>query len=232
LEVKYGKPKREDFYFDSKGGDGMTKPVRLLIADDHFLAREGVKEILEGQKEFEIVGEASNGLQAIEKTRELLPELVLMDISMPKMNGFDATKEIKKQFPNVKIVIMTVSYDITDWFEALKRGAQGYLLKNLNTEDMLNGLKAYSLDEIPMSKEMAFRIWKEFKKDGQAEQTLSIREQEVLQLVAKGCSNKEISKQLGISENTVKTHMKNILGKLHLENRVQLASYAYDNGIV
>jgi RNA polymerase sigma factor (sigma-70 family) len=210
----------------------MTKPVRLLIADDHFLAREGVKEILEGQKEFEIVGEASNGLQAIEKTRELLPELVLMDISMPKMNGFDATKEIKKQFPNVKIVIMTVSYDITDWFEALKRGAQGYLLKNLNTEDMLNGLKAYSLDEIPMSKEMAFRIWKEFKKDGQAEQTLSIREQEVLQLVAKGCSNKEISKQLGISENTVKTHMKNILGKLHLENRVQLASYAYDNGIV
>jgi DNA-binding NarL/FixJ family response regulator len=210
----------------------MTQPIRLLIVDDHFLAREGVKEILEGQKEFEIVGEAANGIQAIEKTKELLPDLVLMDISMPKMNGFDATKEIKRQFPNVKIVMMTVSYDITDWFEALKRGAQGYLLKNLNTEDLLNGLKAYSLDEIPMSKEMAFRIWKEFKKDGQAEQTLSVREQEVLQLVAKGFSNKEISKQLSISENTVKTHMKNILGKLHLENRVQLASYAYDNGIV
>jgi RNA polymerase sigma factor (sigma-70 family) len=210
----------------------MTQPIRLLIVDDHFLAREGVKEILEGQKEFEIVGEAANGIQAIEKTKELLPDLVLMDISMPKMNGFDATKEIKNQFPNVKIVMMTVSYDITDWFEALKRGAQGYLLKNLNTEDMLNGLKAYSLDEIPMSKEMAFRIWKEFKKDGQAEQTLSVREQEVLQLVAKGFSNKEISKQLSISENTVKTHMKNILSKLHLENRVQLASYAYDNGIV
>jgi DNA-binding NarL/FixJ family response regulator len=210
----------------------VTQPIRLLIVDDHLLAREGVKEILEAQKEFEIVGEASNGLQAIEKTKELMPDLVLMDISMPKMNGFDATKEIKELFPNVKIVMMTVSYDITDWFEALKRGAQGYLLKNLNTEDMLNGLKAYSLDEIPMSKEMAFRIWKEFKKDGQAEQTLSIREQEVLQLVAKGCSNKEISKQLRISENTVKTHMKNILGKLQLENRVQLASYAYDNGIV
>jgi DNA-binding NarL/FixJ family response regulator len=210
----------------------VTQPIRLLIVDDHLLAREGVKEILEAQKEFEIVGEASNGLQAIEKTKELMPDLVLMDISMPKMNGFDATKEIKELFPNVKIVMMTVSYDITDWFEALKRGAQGYLLKNLNTEDMLNGLKAYSLDEIPMSKEMAFRIWKEFKKDGLAEQTLSIREQEVLQLVAKGCSNKEISKQLHISENTVKTHMKNILGKLQLENRVQLASYAYDNGIV
>jgi RNA polymerase sigma factor (sigma-70 family) len=210
----------------------MTQPIRLLIVDDHLLAREGVKEILEDQKEFVIVGEAANGIQAIQKTEELLPDLVLMDISMPKMNGFDATKEIKSQFPNVKIVMMTVSYDITDWFEALKRGAQGYLLKNLNTEDMLNGLKAYSMDEIPMSKEMAFRIWKEFKKDGQAEQTLSVREQEVLQLVAKGCSNKEISKQLSISENTVKTHMKNILGKLHLENRVQLASYAYDNGIV
>jgi RNA polymerase sigma factor (sigma-70 family) len=210
----------------------MTEPIRLLIVDDHLLAREGVKEILEGQKEFVIVGEASNGLQAIEKTKELLPDLVLMDISMPKMNGFEATKEIKSRFPNIKIVMMTVSYDITDWFEALKRGAQGYLLKNLNTEDMLSGLKAYSLDEIPMSKEMAFRIWKEFKKDGQAEQTLSVREQEVLQLVAKGCSNKEISKQLNISENTVKTHMKNILGKLQLDNRVQLASYAYDNGMV
>lgn len=210
----------------------MTQPIRLLIVDDHLLAREGVKEILEGQKEFEIVGEASNGIQAIEKTKELLPDLVLMDISMPKMNGFEATKEIKSKFPNVKIVMMTVSYDITDWFEALKRGAQGYLLKNLNTEDMLNGLKAYSLDEIPMSKEMAFRIWKEFKKDGQAEHALSVREQEVLQLVAKGCSNKEISKQLSISENTVKTHMKNILGKLQLDNRVQLASYAYDNGMV
>ncbi|WP_226536660.1 response regulator [Fictibacillus halophilus] len=210
----------------------MTQPIRLLIVDDHLLAREGIKEILENQKEFVIVGEASNGIQAIEKTKELLPDLILMDISMPKMNGFDATKEIKSQYPNIKIVIMTVSYDITDWFEALKRGAQGYLLKNLNTEDLLNGLKAYSLDEIPMSKEMAFRIWKEFKKDGQAEQILSIREQEVLQLVAKGCSNKEISKQLSISENTVKTHMKNILGKLQLENRVQLASYAYDNGIV
>lgn len=210
----------------------MTQPIRLLLVDDHLLAREGVKEILEGQKEFEIVGEASNGVQAVEKTQELMPDLVLMDISMPKMNGFEATKEIKQQFPNVKVVMMTVSYDITDWFEALKKGAQGYLLKNLNTEDLLNGLKAYSMDEVPMSKEMAFRIWKEFKKDGQAEQSLSIREQEVLQLVAKGNSNKEISKELSISENTVKTHMKNILGKLQLDNRVQLASYAYDKGFV
>ncbi|MDM5317496.1 response regulator transcription factor [Fictibacillus sp. b24] len=210
----------------------MTQSVRILLVDDHLLAREGVKELLENQKEFVIVGEAANGIQAIEKTKELLPDLVLMDISMPKMNGLDATKAIKQQFPNIKVVMMTVSYDITDWFEALKRGAQGYLLKNLNTEDLLNGLKAYSLDEIPMSKEMAFRIWKEFKKDGQAEESLSARELEVLQLVAKGHSNKEISNSLNISENTVKTHMKNILGKLQLENRVQLASYAYNNGIV
>ncbi|MBY6037724.1 response regulator transcription factor [Fictibacillus nanhaiensis] len=210
----------------------MTQPVRILLVDDHLLAREGIKEILDGEKEFEIVGEACNGIQAIEKTKRLLPDLLLMDISMPKMDGFEATKEIKQLFPNVKIVIMTVSYDITDWFEALKRGAQGYLLKNLNTDDLLNGLKAYALDEIPMSKEMAFRIWKEFKKDGEVKETLSSREQDVLQLVAKGYSNKDISKELNISENTVKTHMKNILGKLHLQNRVQLASYAYDNGMV
>ncbi|WNB91228.1 response regulator transcription factor [Bacillus sp. NEB1478] len=210
----------------------MKQPIRLLIVDDHLLAREGIKEILEGEKEFVIAGEATNGIQAIELTKKLLPDLILMDISMPKMDGFEATKEIKQLFPNIKIVMMTVSYDITDWFEALKRGAQGYLLKNLNTEDLLNGLKAYSLDEIPMSKEMAFRIWKEFKRDDKGEQKLSVREQDVLQLVAKGHSNKEISNILGISENTVKTHMKNILGKLHLENRVQLANYAFTNGIV
>jgi DNA-binding NarL/FixJ family response regulator len=148
------------------------------------------------------------------------------------MNGFEATKAIKEKFPSIKVVMMTVSDDVMDWFEALKRGAQGYLLKNLNTEDWVNGLKAFALDEMPMSKEMAYRILQEFKKKETEETPLSAREHEVLQLVAKGLSNKEISKSLFISEHTVKSHLKNILGKLHLENRVQLTSYAYSRGII
>ncbi|MFC0189603.1 response regulator [Fictibacillus aquaticus] len=210
----------------------MSEPVRILIADDHALAREGVKELVDGCSDFTVIGEACNGKEAVHMTEQLQPDLVLMDISMPEMNGFEATKVIKEKFPWIKVVMMTVSDDVMDWFEALKRGAQGYLLKNLNTEDWVNGLKAFALDEMPMSKEMAYRILQEFKKKETEETPLSAREQEVLQLVAKGLSNKDISKSLFISEHTVKSHLKNILGKLHLENRVQLTSYAYSKGIV
>jgi DNA-binding NarL/FixJ family response regulator len=203
-----------------------------LIADDHALAREGVKELVDGCSDFTVIGEACNGKEAVMMAEQLQPDLVLMDISMPEMNGFEATKAIKEKFPWIKVVMMTVSDDVMDWFEALKRGAQGYLLKNLNTEDWVNGLKAFALDEMPMSKEMAYRILQEFKKKETEETPLSAREHEVLQLVAKGLSNKEISKNLFISEHTVKSHLKNILGKLHLENRVQLTSYAYSKGII
>lgn len=210
----------------------MTTPIRILVVDDHLHAREGIADLLEDYEEFIIAGEAKNGREAIEMTAELNPDLILMDIRMPEMDGLEATKRIKHNHPSVKIVMMTVSDEITDLFEAVKRGAQGYLLKNLNSSEWYSYLRAFALDEAPMSKEMAFKILDEFnrEKSGKPVTPLSAREQEVLQLVAKGCSNRDISENLFISEHTVKTHLKNILSKLHLENRVQLTSYAYNKG--
>ncbi|MBY0211841.1 response regulator transcription factor [Priestia megaterium] len=211
------------------------QPFRILIVDDHAHAREGIRDILEEYEDFMIVGEGTNGQEAIELTEKLMPDIVLMDIKMPVMNGLEATKQIKLQFPYVKIVVITVSDDITDLFDALKKGAQGYLLKNLQSEVWYDYLRAFALDEVPMSKEIAFQILKEFPQETsitKPDTPLSARELEVLQLVAKGMSNRDISAQLFISEHTVKSHLKNILSKLHLENRVQLTSYAFQNGLM
>ena len=211
------------------------QPFRILIVDDHAHAREGIRDILEEYEDFIIVGEGTNGQEAIELTEKLIPDIVLMDIGMPVMDGLEATKQIKLRFPHVKIVVITVSDDITDLFDALKKGAQGYLLKNLQSEVWYDYLRAFALDEVPMSKEIAFQILKEFPQETsitKPDTPLSARELEVLQLVAKGLSNRDISAQLFISEHTVKSHLKNILSKLHLENRVQLTSYAFQNGLM
>ncbi|MFD1171061.1 response regulator [Oceanobacillus picturae] len=210
------------------------QPFRILIADDHSHAREGIREILEEYNDFLIVGEAKNGEEAIQLTEELMPDIILMDINMPVMDGLEATKKIKFLFPYVKIVIITVSDDITDLFDALKKGAQGYLLKNIQSDTWLEHLRAFALDEVPMSKEIALQVLTEFPQSKTTKEKipLSTREIEVLQLVAKGLSNKEISKTLFISEHTVKSHLKNILSKLHLDNRVQLTNYAFKKGLI
>jgi DNA-binding NarL/FixJ family response regulator len=211
------------------------QPFRILIVDDHSHAREGIREILEEYEDFLIIGEAKNGEEAIQLTEKLMPDIILMDIQMPVMDGLEATKRIKLKFPYVKIVMITVSDDITDLFDALKKGAQGYLLKNIQSETWCEHLRAFALDEVPMSKEIAFQILKEFpqsKAIAKEKIPLSTRELEVLQLVAKGLSNREISETLFISEHTVKSHLKNILSKLHLDNRVQLTSYAFQQGLM
>lgn len=229
--------------------NGRPGKVRVLIVDDHPHGREGIREILSGDDLFEAVGEAASGEEAIALASDLKPDLVLMDIRMPGMGGLEATYRLKLLLPSLKIIMVTVSDDITHLFEAIKRGAQGYLLKNLDPSAWLQYLREIAVDEAPMSKELAFRLLQEFSagasggatgSEASGPQTgsafpltpLSGREKEVLQRVATGASNREIAAALCLSEHTVKNHLKNILQKLHLENRVQLTRYAMEQGLL
>jgi len=218
-----------------KGAYGMQR-FRVVIIDDSEQAREAIRTILESDPVFVVVAEGTSGEEALKLTAEWMPDLILMDIRLPGMNGLEATKLVKDRYPYVKIVMVTVSDDIAHLFDALKRGAQGYLLKNLNPESWIEYLKAICFDEAPMTRELAFRILKEFSHpdrsadSGEAISPLTARETDILRLVAKGLSNRDIAAQLTISEHTVKNHLKNIFHKLHLENRSQLVRYVYERG--
>lgn len=224
------------------------EPIKILLADDHVLFRRGIVSILADHPQFEVVGEVGNGLQALDKARELMPDLILMDINMPICDGLEATRWIKGEMPYVKIVMLTVSDDQQSLFEAIKSGAGGYLLKNLEPDALVDYLLGVSKGEAPISRTMAARILDEFARlasrgggiagtpqegDGDREQQrLTGREKEVLQLVSEGATNKEIAVRLGIAENTVKNHLRNILEKLHLQNRAQAAAYAVRKGLL
>lgn len=207
--------------------------VRVLVVDDHPHAREAIGEILSDDDSFEIIGYAENGDEALRQTEMWMPDLILMDIHMPGKDGLEMTREIKLKYPYVKIVLITVSDDAAHLFEALKQGAQGYLLKNLEPGTWLQYLRSVASDEAPLSSELAYRILQEFplsKKNNSGDHPLTSREREILDWVAKGMTNREIAKELQISDQTVKNHLKNILQKLHLENRVQLTRYAMEQG--
>ena len=213
--------------------------MRILFVDDHILFRKGVAALLSNHPNLEVVGEADNGLQGIDMARELLPDLILMDINMPVCDGLEATQCIKREMPYVKIVILTVADDDHNLFEAIKSGAQGYLLKNLEPEQLFEMLESISQGEAPLSGVIAAKILKEFNQptytnnpEKAALGGLTARETSVLQLVAEGLTNKEIAAELVISENTVKIHLKNILEKLHLQNRIQAAVYAVKQGLL
>ncbi len=211
--------------------------IRVLLVDDHTLFRKGLASLLQTQDDIEVIGEASNGKEALEKTRELMPDLILMDIYMPEYDGLMATKMIKSEMPYVKIVILTVSDSDQSLFEAIKCGAQGYLLKNLEPRELFNMIRNVFRGEAPISSPLAAKILNEFvsknlSNQKSPEETLTLREKEVLTLIAEGASNKEIAYKLNISENTVKNHLRNIMEKLHLQNRVQLAVFAIKKGIV
>jgi two-component system, NarL family, nitrate/nitrite response regulator NarL len=219
--------------------------TRILIVDDHPHGREGMRDIIAMEPSFTVVGEAPSGEQAVEEALRLAPDIVLMDINMPGIGGLEATQRIKSRQPSIKIIIVTVEDDITFLFEAVRRGAQGYLLKNLRPSAWHAYLRAVAFEEAPMEKELAHMLLREFSgghsearnaaRDGRQLPTsvtpLTQREREVLERVARGESNREIAEGLGLSEHTVKNHMKNILQKLHLDNRVQLTRFAYENGL-
>lgn len=211
--------------------------IRLLLADDHVLFREGLVQLLREETDFEVVGEAGNGEEALQKARELMPDVILMDVSMPIMDGIETTHRIKEELPYVKIVMLSASDEDSDLFEAIKSGAQGYLLKTIESSELIAMLKGISDGEAPISRSTASRILGELSKQSQSsakgefpQDKLSPREQEVLRHLTVGETNKEIALSLGISENTVKNHLKNILEKLHLKNRVEAAAYALRKG--
>jgi Response regulator containing a CheY-like receiver domain and an HTH DNA-binding domain len=212
--------------------------MRVLLADDHPLFRDGLATLLQARG-MEIVGEASNGLEALEHARILKPDLILMDVNMPRMNGLEATRLIKTEMPETKIVILTVSDDDENLFEAIKSGAQGYLLKSMPSQVFFELLSGVAQGEAPISRGLATKILGEFTRHLQHDEAAALnkedlteREKDVLRLVAEGATNRDIASQLNVTENTIKYHLKNILDKLHLRNRAQAAAYAIQTGLL
>jgi DNA-binding NarL/FixJ family response regulator len=217
----------------------MSEPLRVLLVDDHILFRTGVKAVLASHSDLLVVGEAGDGQEAAELARETMPDVILMDITMPRCNGLEATRRIKREMPYVKVFMLTVSDDSQDLFEAIKSGAQGYLIKDLKAHQLFDALEGVARGEAAFSGVIAAKILKEFERSGTdtgeelaAADPLTEREIEVLRLVVEGKSNQEIAESLIISESTVKNHLRNILGKLHLRNRIQAAVYAVRQGLV
>jgi two-component system, NarL family, nitrate/nitrite response regulator NarL len=213
------------------------KPMRLLLADDHTLFRKGLASLLQKQPGFEVIDEAEDGAEVIRKAQSGKPDIVLMDIHMPGINGLEATRQITSALPETRVVMLTISEEDKDLFEAIKCGARGYLSKKVEPEKLCDLLEGVFRGEAPLSGSTAARILKEFAakaaKDSRTAPVddLTAREKEVLQFLAGGCTNKEIGMRLNIAENTVKNHLKNILAKLHLQNRVQAATLAIQQGM-
>jgi DNA-binding NarL/FixJ family response regulator len=211
--------------------------MRVLLADDHALFRAGIASLLRAW-DFEVTGEAGNGLEALELARRLRPDLILMDITMPEANGLEATRLIKAELPDIRIVIVTVSDDDEHLFEAVKSGAEGYLLKDMSEQELERTLRALESGEPALSPSLASKILDEYSRlaregpSKQASDALTPREREVLQLVADGATNREAAKTMFLSEHTVNFHMKNILQKLHLRNRAQAVAYAVRSGLI
>lgn len=212
--------------------------MRILIADDHALFRDGLRSLLESRGH-EVAGEARNGREAIELTRSLRPELVLMDYSMPELDGVSATRQIMADMPEVKVVMLTASESNEPLFDAIKAGAQGYLLKNLEADDFFSLLDGAARGEPALTPDLARKLLQEFArpraeaKPAEEPDALTAREREVLELMVEGVtSNRRLAKRLGLSENTVKFHVRNILDKLRLHNRAQVVGYALKNKLV
>lgn len=209
--------------------------MRVLLVDDHSLFRDGVRSLLQARG-VQVIGEAGDGQEAVEAALRLRPDVILMDITMPRMDGLEATRAIKARLPDVKIVMLTVSDEDRNVFDAIKSGAQGYLLKNLQAEEFFDLLSGIERGEAPISRGLASRILEEFGRQRQApvgelpHEELTERELEVLRAVSGGATNREVAAVLHISENTVKFHMKNILDKLHLRNRAEVIAYAARRG--
>ena len=214
-------------------GDSRSK-LRVLIVDDHALFRRGLQMVLEQEPDIEVVGEASDGSDAVEKAKALNPDVVLMDVRMPRRSGIQAAGDIRDMLPGAKILMLTISDEEADLYESIKAGASGYLLKEISIEEVADAIRSVWAGQSRISPSMASKLLSEFAAISQragdrrdlAAAKLTDREMQVLKLVAQGRGNKDIAEELFISENTVKNHIRNILDKLHLHSRMEAVVYA------
>ena len=215
-------------------GSEADEVIRVLVADDQVLFRRGLGAVLGAEEDILVVAEAGDGEAAVDRASETAPDVVLMDVRMPRVNGIEAARRIRELLPSTRILMLTISDEEDDLYEAIKAGANGYLLKDISAEDVAAAIHAVVRGQSLISPSMASKLLSEFKAlaDRAAEReqlpapVLTTRELEVLRLVARGMSNREVAELLYISENTVKNHMRNILEKLHLHSRMEAVMYA------
>ncbi|MCW2736557.1 response regulator transcription factor [Nocardioides sp.] len=217
---------------EATGTGNGTEPVRVLVVDDQELFRRGLIMLLSGDSDIEVVGEAADGVTATELAVKTAPDVILLDVRMPRRTGVEACRGIKEAVPSAKIIMLTVSDEEADLYESVKNGASGYLLKDSSIEEVAQAVRVVNEGQSLISPSMAVKLIDEFKQMSKPEREqgpalrLTERELEVLRLVAKGLNNREVAKELFISENTVKNHVRNILEKLQLHSRMEAVMYA------
>jgi two-component system nitrate/nitrite response regulator NarL len=206
------------------------KEIEVLLVDDHSLFRAGISSALATREDIKIIGEASDGLEAIEKAKKLNPDIILLDLNMPNCSGPEAIQVLQSELPKINILILTISDKEADLMAAIKAGAKGYILKDAELDELISSIHHIASGGVIVSPSMASKLLGEFKKvdavKDNADSSLTKRESEVLNLVAKGTRNKEIATELVISEHTVKAHLHNIMSKLRVVNRSQMVAYA------
>jgi NarL family two-component system response regulator LiaR len=205
--------------------------ISVVIADDHPFVRHGLRTYLQTLEDMDVAGEATNGVEAVELVERLLPDVVLMDLVMPEMDGIGAIRRIREVAPSTRVIALTSFADDEKVFPAIKAGAAGYLLKDVRPADLADAVRKASRGEALLAPSVAARLMQEVSGERPAPAGLTERELEVLRLIARGMSNKQIARELVVSEKTVKTHVSNILAKLHLADRTQAALYAVREGL-
>ena len=212
-----------------------TSSIRVLLTDDHAIVRKGVRALLTTEPDIQIVGEASNGAEAVAQAEALCPDVILMDLMMPKLDGIEATRQITAKIPGARVIVLTSFAADEKVFPAIKAGALGYLLKDSGPEELVRAIhQVYRGEpslEPSIARKVLFELAQSPKQQPLTADPLTERELDVLRLIAQGCSNKEIALKLSVSELTVRTHVSNILSKLHLASRTQAALYALQKGI-